>query len=249
MYKIVMNLQEYLISIPGTISLIIGYLLATALFIFVIGPFHNYIKSKVAAACGDEWVEEAGYFTMNPAKSFHWIGFVSVLITRMGFTKRVRYRRRYLDSPILGTIMIAVSGVLTYLVCCVVLLFVCSILSKVNTYGITNPATALRDTYSFDGYLFLTLYSALSYLPRICIYSALFNLIPVAPMDMGELLFIFFGQHWSDVIKKNDVLISLGLFVLAFLVFSLPNSFLVDFSNDFVNAITSASDFIVELII
>ena len=82
----------------------------------------NLVKAKVVKLCGDDWVEEAGYFSLNPANSFHWIGTFSAFLVFMGFTKRVRYRKRYLDAPVLGTILISLSGILTYFLFFVVLI-------------------------------------------------------------------------------------------------------------------------------
>ncbi len=230
MYRIIMNLEQYTHNMRGTVSLIIGLVLATTIFMFVIGPLHNLIQAKVIKACGDDWVEEAGYLTMNPAKSFHWIGLISVFVVFMGFTKRVRYRRRYFHAPVLGTFLISFSGILTYFLSGALLIFACTLLGSFNPYGMANPSFMPAEELPFWGCVFHAVFSSLFFLSRMCIYSAFFNLIPITPMDMGEVVFNFIGRHWSDVVKKNDIVISVGLFVLAFFVLGMPDSFIVESS-------------------
>jgi len=247
LYRIIMNLQEYTHNISGTICLILGYLLACVLFVLVIGPMHNAIKGRAAWSNGDEWVAENGYLSMNPKMSFHWIGLLSVVVTRLGFTKRVRYRQRYFDAPVLGTIWLSLSGILTYLLCSAILVFFCALMGRVNSFDITTPTIVPQEQLPFFGCVFHTSFAMVFYASRMCIYSALFNLIPIAPMDMGEILFLLIGKHWSDVIKKNDLFISVGLFLLAFFVLGMPDSFVVTFSTDIITMMSSAFNFIINI--
>lgn len=247
MYRIIMNLNEYTHNISGTICLVLGYLLACALFVLVIGPMHNSLKARAAWSNGDEWVAESGYLSMNPRMSFHWIGLVSLLVTRLGFTKRVRYRQRYFDAPVLGTMWLAFSGILTYLLCSAVLVFFCTLMGRVNSFDIINPTIIPQKQLPLFGCIFHTTFAMVFYASRMCIYSALFNLIPIAPMDMGEILFTFLGKHWSDMIKKNDLVISIGLFLVAFFAFGMPDSFLVTFSTDIITMLSSVYNFIINI--
>ena len=249
MYRIIMNLDSYLENRNGTICFFIGMVLAMAVFVFLVGPVHNLVKAKVVKLCGDDWVEEAGYFSLNPANSFHWIGAFSVLLVFMGFTKRVRYRKRYLDRPFLGAVMISVSGILTYFLCFLFFAFLVSLLGSVNSYGMTNPSVMPETELPFWGCVFHVVFLAVFFLTRICLYSAFFNLIPLAPMDMGELLFAFIGKHWSEQIKKNEMLISVGLFLLAFLSLGLPNSFIVQTSLDIITFFQNGFSFIINIFI
>lgn len=247
MYRIIMNLSQYTHNISGTICLITGYVLACALFMLVIGPFHNSMKARAAWTNGDEWVMEKGYLSMNPKISFHWIGLLSLLVTRMGFTKRVRYRLRYFDAPVLGTVWVSVSGILAYLLCSAVLAFFCALMARVNSFDIVNPTVVPQQELPFFGCVFHTSFAMVFYASRLCIYSALFNLIPIAPMDMGEILFTFIGKHWSDVIKKNDLVFSVVLFILAFFFLGMPDSFIVDLNGEIYSLMTSVFNFILNI--
>ncbi len=247
MYRILMTLEDYSYNMRGMISFIIGLILATVLFMFVIGPLHNLIQAKVIKANGDDWVEDAGYFSMNPSKSFHWIGLLSVFVVFMGFTKRVRYRRRYFHAPVLGTIGVSFSGILTYFLSGVLLVFGYTLIGSFNFYGMTNPSVMPSEELSFWGCVFHTVFSAVFILSRMCIYSAFFNLIPIPPMDMGEMLFTFIGRHWSDVVKKNDLVISVGLFVIAFFVLGMPDSVLVKSSFNVIGMLEDAFGFIIKI--
>ncbi len=249
MYRIIMNLDSYLENRNGTICLFIGMVLAMAVFVFLVGPVHNLVKAKVVKLCGDDWVEEAGYFSLNPANSFHWIGAFSAFLVFMGFTKRVRYRKRYLDRPFLGAVMISVSGILTYFLFFLFFAFLVSLLGSVNSYGMTNPSVMPETELPFWGCVFHTFFSCVFFLSRICIYSAFFNIIPIPPMDMGELVFTLLSKHWSDEIKKNDILFSIGIFLLAFFALGMPNSSFVLISLDVISFFENAFSFIINIFI
>lgn len=249
MYRIIMNLENYIDNKSGTVCFIAGLVLAIAVFTFVVGPVHNLIKARIVKLCGDDWVEDAGYFSLNPANSFHWIGTFSAFLVFMGFTKRVRYRKRYLDAPVLATFLISFSGVLTYFLFFLLFIFIVSLIGSFNLYGITNPSVMPEAELPFWGCVFHTIFSAVFFLSRICIYSAFFNIIPVPPMDMGEILFLFFGKHWADQIKKNDILFSIGIFLFAFFALGMPDSFLVNTSLDVIKFFEGIFTFFINIFI
>lgn len=249
MYRILMSMDLFSMNPTGVVSLLVGYVLATAVFVLGVCPLHNYVQARVARSNGDDWVADAGYLTMNPRKSFHWIGLLSTFVVFMGFTKRVRYRRRYFDAPVLGTLWLCLSGVLTYFVCSVFFIIIYTFVSRFNTLGMTTPTLIPTESLSFFGSVFHSLFSMLFFLSRMCIYSAMFNLIPIPPMDMGDMVFTFLGQHWSDVIKKNDTLFAVGLFILAFFVLGMPDSFIANTSLDFINSVSNAVNFVINYLI
>lgn len=229
-----MSSDKYFVNTRGAVCLILGLILATAIFVFVVGPLHNLIQAKVAKLCGDDWVEDAGYFSMKPSNSFHWIGTFSAFLVFMGFTKRVRYRQRYLHAPVLGSFLISFSGILTYFLLFLVFAFLSTFMECLSLYGLTSPSTMPETELPFWGCVFHTVFSVSFFLTRMCMYSAFFNLIPVAPMDMGEVLFAFIGNHWREQIKKNDMIISVGLFVFAFFSLGMPGSFITEISLDII---------------
>ncbi|MBQ8001401.1 MAG: hypothetical protein IJ298_09455 [Ruminococcus sp.] len=247
MYRILLSLDNIVLDVAGWITLSIGFLLAMALYVLVICPLHNYVQARVARANGDEWIDESGYLTMNPVNSFHWIGALSVFVNFMGFSKRVRYRRRYFDAPFLGTLWLSLSGILVFFLCSVVFIVICAFFSRFNSFEITSPLYIYSDSLPVAGRIFHTFYSMMFFISRMCIYSALINVLPVPPLDMGELVFTFLGKHWSDLIKKNDAIISIGVFILAFFVLGMPDSLIPDIAINFIRAVTSATNFIINM--
>ncbi len=249
MFRIITNLGDFSANLRGTVSLIVGCILAVAVFAFFIGPVHNYIQAKFVKLSGDDWVEDAGYFSLNPINSFHWVGIVSAFVVFMGFTKRVRYRRRYFHKPVLSTIGLSLSGVLTYFAFGIVFTFIYTLISSFRFYGMTNPSAIPSEELSALGCAFHVLFAMVMFLSRICVYSALFNLIPVPPMDMGEIVFLFLGRHWSDVVKRIDLIFSIGLFIFAFFVLGMPDSFFVSTAFNIIEMMEDAFRFIIKLFV
>lgn len=230
LYEIIMDFSKYSDNIPGLISLIAGCVLSTALFVFLINPLHNFIQYFVASKCGDVNVEAEGFMTMSVYNSFHSIGAVSALVLNMGFSSQIIHDRERFRRPILGTVLMALSGILTYALSSMILLFIYALLTGFRIFDIAS-ATALPVDGSFFVYVYHALYSALYFLVRTCLYSAVLNLIPLIPLDMGDVLYMFFNTRTYDALCNNEMLVSTGILAVAFFTFGKPGGFISSLSS------------------
>lgn len=247
MFRIITELELTGVNPKAAASLFIGCFLATLVFVIFVGPFHNFVQAKFIKLSGDDWVENAGYLTFNPKNSFHWIGALSSFVVFLGFTRRVRYRRRFFHRPVLATIGVSMSGVLVYFFCSVFFTFICTLIGNFGFYGIVNPFSAIPEGLPYEGYIFHIFFSMIMFLSGICMYSAFFNLIPLPPLDMGEVLFLLFNSHWSSALKKNDLIVSVVIFILAFFVFGTSDSFLTETCNTILMAMQDAFRFLFQI--
>lgn len=231
MYEIIRDVQSYLDNIPGLVVLIVGYLLAVAIFVFVVNPVHNYVKYRVAVGCGDSRIKGEGFLTMAPHMSFHWIGTFSALVLQMGFASPVIHDREKFKRPILGTIFMALSGILTYLLFAFVALFFYAVLNSIGAFGISSAYVPPMDA-GFFAYIYYAVFAMFNFLTKICLYSSVFNLIPLVPMDMGDVLYMFMNTRWTDALRNNEILVGTALFIFAFFTIGQPDGAIIDICKD-----------------
>ncbi len=238
MYRFLIDLRTYTGNIPGMLALFAGVLLAVAFYTAVVSPFHNCVKYFVAQKRGDRSFIDYGYYTMSPRENFHLVGFITTLLLNISFTQPVYLDDENLRKPKLSRVLIALSGLGTY-----VLMFLISGLAysfmKDAAFFSIQAATVVPENVSFVVYAYYAVYVAVFYVFRISICSIFMNLIPLGPLDMSDVLYMFLPVNWQDGVRNNESFISLLLFVVIFLTLGAPdgvfnvvgNAVMLEFSN------------------
>lgn len=251
MYEIVTNTNRYTDNLPGFLALIAGCILATALFVFIVNPLHNYIKCRVAVKCSEDgnWdiIEENGLMII-PNKILHWVGIVSALVLHMGFAPSVVYDTNKLKKPGRDSALVALSGIMVYIVCTLPILFVYTFLRYFEFFEVVTVTSPPDGAYWYV-YIYHTFYTAVCFLFRICMNSALLNLIPLLPMDMGDVLYVHLNVRWTDVLRNNQILISTCVLVLAFITFGSPDGLIQSISTWVLRVFMEIYTFIIEFFI
>lgn len=142
--------------------------------------FHEYAHAWMASKCGDQTAARMGRLTLNPTAHLDPIGSIMILFVGFGWAKPVPVDSRNLQNPRIDMMKVAAAGPLSNL-----LLAMLSgiLLRSLNNFQILNDS----------------LFLILIYFTRINISLAIFNLIPVAPLDGSQ---IFSGY----LMKKNPSL-------------------------------------------
>jgi len=142
--------------------------------------FHEFAHAWMASKCGDKTAESLGRLTLNPFAHLDPIGSLMILFVGFGWAKPVPVDGRKLQNPRIDMMKIAAAGPLSNL-----LLALIAGLSL----RFLNNIQLLNDS----------LFLILIYFTRINISLAIFNLIPVAPLD-GSQIFS------SYLMKRNPTL-------------------------------------------
>lgn len=144
---------------------------------------HEYAHAWTAEQLGDTTAKEAGRLTLNPFRHIDFFGTVlmpllSLLAFRVfiGWAKPVPIDPRALRGR-LGELKVAAAGPAANLIVAVILGLAVRFLSPAAVRGFGLPAEAGNLTIFVLG---LTAY--------INIFIALFNLIPIAPLDGSRIL-------------------------------------------------------------
>jgi Zn-dependent protease len=135
---------------------------------------HEISHGVVAYWLGDPTAREAGRLSLNPIRHLDVVGLLFMATVGFGWAKPVPIDPRYFKNPKRGMALTALAGPVTNLLIAVVMLFAYGLI--IGFAGLGNAVAAfIASTVLTTAYLSLSL--------------AVFNLIPIPPMDGSKVLF------------------------------------------------------------
>ena len=164
--------QLNLDSVYSTLLIVLASLLCITV--------HESCHGLVAYWLGDPTAKRAGRLTLNPIKHIDPVGLVMMAVFKFGWAKPVPVDMRYFKNPKKGMALTALAGPASNVLLAYGMLLVRSVLVFFFT---TNMSRALATAITF------TEYTAL-----ISTGLAIFNLIPVSPLDGSKILMAFLPQ-------------------------------------------------------
>ena len=195
-------------------SLII-YILSSLAVIFITLPVHEFAHGFAATKLGDPTPRYQGRLTLNPFAHIDYLGSLCILLFGFGWAKPVQVNARNFKNQKGGMAITAFAGPLSNLIFALICLFFVNGIFKL--YFSTNI-------------LFLEyLYYFFFYIAQINISLAVFNLIPVPPLDGSRILFAFLPSKFYFGFMRYERYIIIGLLVLIYTgVFDMPLAYLTN---------------------
>lgn len=185
-----LNLQEL---IPRLVYIVPAIIIALT--------FHEYSHARVAYAFGDPTARDAGRLTLNPLKHLDPIGTLLLLIASFGWAKPVPINPYYFQgNRKFKVLLVSLAGPLSNLLGAVVAAVAVSLLWHFAPAGTVSQ------------YFFSFFY----YLMTINVVLAIFNLLPVPPLDGSKILAGLLPDSFGRAI---DFLERFGFIILLALVF------------------------------
>ena len=130
--------------------------------------FHEFAHAWMASRCGDNTAARMGRLTLNPMAHLDTMGSLMILFVGFGWAKPVPVDGRLLRNPRVDMMKVAAAGPVSNLILAMI---AGMILRFLNGTGLLNEAVLVL----------------LLYFTRINIALAVFNMIPVAPLDGSQI--------------------------------------------------------------
>ena len=198
---------------------------------------HEYCHGYAAYKCGDNTAMFHGRLTLNPLKHLDPIGTIMMLVFGFGYARPVPINPRNFNHYKRDLCIVSIAGPLSN----VFLAFIGILLnySVLQIIFLQSDATIIAALSS-------TLFEAWSSFIQLFVISnvtlAVFNLIPIPPLDGSRLLSVLLPARISAKLDKYEQYIM--LVVLALLWFGRLDGIIIFFGNKLLSALT----FIIELI-
>lgn len=171
------------------------------LFLYVIiifsAVFHEFLHAWTANYLGDPTAKNMGRLTLNPIKHMDMWGTVIIplflLFTAGGFigwAKPVPYNPRNLRDKKYGSAKVGFAGPAGNFLLAIIFAFIIRFIPVSGTF-----------------------FTAISWIVYINIFLALFNLIPIPPLDGSKLLMDFFPRSAQTLARFGVMGIFLALFI------------------------------------
>jgi Zn-dependent protease len=174
----------------------LAFLLLAVALILSIG-LHEYAHALAADLQGDRLPRAMGRLTLNPIRHLDPLGTLMIFIAGFGWGKPVEFRPQALSSKRFGAALVALAG------------------PTMNVLLAGAGALAFRASFrSIDALFFIRF---LLVFVEINVLLAVFNLIPIPPLDGSRLLTIFLPPSKQKVIFFLDKWGMLILFGIIFL--------------------------------
>jgi Zn-dependent protease len=186
-----------MLSLLSDPTRLIFYLVALILAITV----HEFSHALVATILGDPTPKSQGRLSLNPLVHMDVLGTLTLLIAGFGWGRPVIYNPYYLKGGRFAEFLVAIAGPVTNLITA----FIFALPGRIYL----AQTGALISTPLF---VFLAIVAELN------IMLAVFNLIPIPPLDGSKILYLIFGRPGissaTTYLEQVGPIVLLGLILL-----------------------------------
>ncbi len=172
-------------------------ILIHGIILLIAFPIHECAHALVAKWLGDDTAEKQGRITLNPLKHLDLFGTILMLFAGFGWAKPVPINPNNFKKRKLGMALSSLAGPVSNLI----LAYIAIILSKILLYTETSEELSI-----------------------ICINAmlinvglAVFNLIPVPPLDGSRILLLILPEKLYFKVMKYENVIFIILFAVIWL--------------------------------
>jgi len=169
---------------------------------------HEFSHAATAQLLGDPTPRLAGRLSLNPIRHIDPIGFLMLLFVRFGWAKPVPINPYNFKDPVKGEMLVSFAGPASNILAA----YLAAALVRVFPIIVISNAYVHRAVYDFIW---------------INLALAVFNLLPVPPLDGSHILEPFIPYDYRQMLEQY------GFFILIFILIFPPTSYILLYAISF----------------
>ena len=177
-------------------------ILAILVVIFLVLPFHEWAHAVTAMKLGDTSIKYRGRLTLNPLAHVDPFGALALLLFGFGWAKPVPVDPRHFKNPKLYMAITALMGPIA------------NVVAAMAGGLLLNGIYTFAPEFFFSGGIGMYIYIFLAFYTSVNIRLAVFNLLPIPPLDGSKIMFMFMPDKWIIKFYQYERYISIGLIAL-----------------------------------
>lgn len=225
----------------GGITYMIFILLIRAIVIMTTLPVHEFAHGYMAYRLGDPTPKYQGRLTLNPLAHLDPFGTIMLVLTGFGYAKPVSVNTFNFKNRKRDMALVAFAGPVSNILLAIVVV----VLYKLILCGEILITGTLYSSSMFS--VFTDILYQIAY---VSVGLAVFNLIPVPPLDGSRIALIFLPERTYFKIMQYERYIFIALFVLLFTgILDIPINFITNLIFKFINTVTYPLDMLINSVL
>ncbi len=186
----------------GNISALLVQIAALLFVVFCTMPVHEFAHAWMAVKLGDDTPRLSGRLTLRPMAHIDILGAIMILVCGFGYAKPVRVNMHNLKNGRKSFALVALAGPVSNLIMALIFYFC------YTSVIVIASKTAMPES------VYIALSGFFSFAASINVSLAVFNLLPIPPLDGSRIANLILPSKIYFKIMQYERYIMIGMFVL-----------------------------------